>query len=500
MAGVILSAALIIGLALTGITIILILTDQHETSLREYATLGLFCSVLIMLSYYVELHTPGFAAKIDAVKFGYIGRVFINPMLLMLAVRHYEAKVGRLWQFLLYLIPTITLYLVFNCEQNDLYYSDIRLGQDGLLYVLPGPAYYAYLAYNTVIAMIYISFCLYKRASLPQREKKKNTILLMAALIPFFSLMIYLSGWSQGYDLTTVGIMIGALLVAFAIVRLGLLNKEEMLQNMATGLIFIDSEYRLIYANRKAMQIIPALGTPLVRSHRLDLKQLCSEEFAAIQVGNASYQRKITEWSNGEGQHGKLLTFDDITEIRSRLNRDSMTGLLNHASFYPMLDDAMAESNQRETPLTVSIADIDSFKQVNDTYGHANGDIVLIEMAKILLEICGPHGNVFRYGGEEFAVIFRGDLQFAEETMGKALKAFSATEFDFIPHPVTFSYGSAEFDRLETSVALFERADQIMYQRKKAMHAKERAAAAISGNPIADGAKAAVQADTPKED
>ncbi|MBP0987921.1 MAG: hypothetical protein J6S92_06540 [Oscillospiraceae bacterium] len=72
MAGVILSAALIIGLALTGITIILILTDQHETSLREYATLGLFCSVLIMLSYYVELHTPGFAAKIDAVKFGYI--------------------------------------------------------------------------------------------------------------------------------------------------------------------------------------------------------------------------------------------------------------------------------------------------------------------------------------------------------------------------------------------------------------------------------------------
>ena len=282
MAGVILSAALIAGLALTGAAVILILTDQHETSLREFAILGLFCSIIIMLSYYVELNTPGIAAKIDAVKFGYIGRVFINPMLLMLAVRYYEAKVGRLWQFLLYLIPILTLYLVFNCEQNDLYYTDIRLGNDGLLYILPGPAYYAYLAYNTVLAMIYISFCLYKRASLPKREKKKNSILLLSAIIPFCSLMVYLSGWSKGYDITTVGIMIGALLVAFAIVRLGLLNKEEMLQNMATGLVFIDAEYRLIYANRKAIQIIPALGTPLVRSHKLDLKQLCSEEFAAL--------------------------------------------------------------------------------------------------------------------------------------------------------------------------------------------------------------------------
>lgn len=125
MAGVIMSTLLIAGLALTGGAVILILTDHHESSLREYAILGLFCSILIMLSYYVELNTPGIAAKIDAVKFGYIGRVFINPLLLMLAVRYYDTKVGRLWQFLLYLIPVITLYLVFNFERSDLYYEAV---------------------------------------------------------------------------------------------------------------------------------------------------------------------------------------------------------------------------------------------------------------------------------------------------------------------------------------------------------------------------------------
>ena len=476
MAMTVMSVTLIIGLAMTGAAVIMILLDTHETSLREYAVLGLFCAILTMLSYYVELRTPGIAAKIDAVKFGYIGKVFVNPLLLMLAVRFYEVKVAKLWQIFIYLVPIITLYLVFTCERSGLYYQDISLGPDGLLRIVPGPAYYAYIAYNTLLAMIYISFCLYQRPRLRRREKKNNTILLAASVIPFLSLMVYLSGWTKGFDISTIGVMIGALCVTISILRYGLLNKEEMLQNMATGLIFLDGDNRLIYANRKAMQIIPALGTPLVRTHKLDLKQLCSEEFSSIQVGSASYQRKITEWSNGDGQHGKLLTFDDITEIRARLNRDAMTGLLNHGSFYPMLDDAMSESNRTKQPLCVSIADINSFKQVNDTYGHANGDIVLIALADALHHICGPHGDVFRYGGEEFAVIFRCGYQEAEGIMQDALDAFSAIRYDFLDETITFSFGTAEFDGLETSVALFDRADQLMYKRKKAFHDQERAA------------------------
>ena len=73
-------------------------------------------------------------------------------------------------------------------------------------------------------------------------------------------------------------------------------------------------------------------------------------------------------------------------------------------------------------------------------------------------------------------MIFHCDLALAEKSMRKALEAFSGTKFPFIPHPVTFSYGSAQFDGTETSVALFDRADQIMYTRKKALHERERAA------------------------
>ena len=469
------SAILVAGLLLTGSALIMLLLDQSEGSMREFAVLGLFCAAITLLSYYVELNTPGVAAKVDAVKFGYIGKVFVNPMLLMLAVRYYSIRIKRGLLALMYVIPVLTLYLVFTCERQDLYYREITLQPSGLLQITPGPAYFAYIAYNTLLAMVYLSFCLYQRAKLRRHDRKNNTILLAACLVPFGTLMVYLSGWTHGYDISTVGVMIGAMLVTLSIFRFGLLNKEEMLQNMSTGLIFLDGDNRLFYANRAAEHILPALKASQVRSGEADLAQLCEPGFASVQVGTASYQRKITEWSNGDGQHGKLITFDDITEIRARLKRDEMTGLLNHATFYPTLDDALSDADREKKPVSVTIADIDSFKSVNDNFGHANGDIVLIALAEILLETCSSCGDVFRYGGEEFAVIFRCSAKQADQFMEQALTRFHEEQFVFLPYQMTFSYGTAEYNGTENSVSLFDRADQLMYSRKKALHARELA-------------------------
>ena len=490
MTGTVMSFLLLIGLILTGGVGITLLMSERENALQEFAVLGLFCAALTMLSYYMELNSPALPAKIDAIKVGYLGRVFVNPLLLLLVLRFYNAKVNRYLQLLIFIIPLITLIAVFRCEQNTLYYANMWISQkDGLLRVSAGPLYYLYMGYNTLLSISYLGYCLYRRAGLRKREKRNNTILISACLVPFLSLLIYLAGLTNGYDISCIGLMVGAMLIAFSIFRYGLLNKEEMLQNMATGLIFLDAEYQLVYANKAAIQMIPALNSYPVRSHKLSLQSLCEPQYAAIQNGQTSYQRKITEWSSGDGQHGKLLTFDDITEIRARLNRDAMTGLLNHATFYPMLDDLMTEYARSRRPLCVSIADIDSFKHINDTYGHANGDIILISLAELLQEICGGRGDVFRYGGEEFAVIFRCDPTLAEKTMQEALDRFSAISFDFMPEHVTFSHGTAQFDRSENSVQLFERADRIMYERKRALHERERQATASRNTDGTDSQK-----------
>lgn len=476
MTATLMSAILLAGLLLTCGFTLFILMDAHDSSYRDFAVLGLFCSILIMLSYYVELNTPGFAAKIDAIKFGYVGKVFVNPLLMMLALRYYDSRFSKVLQGGLFIIPIITLSLVFTCERQSFYYTSIEMTPDGLIHIEPGFFYFIYIGYNTLLSLTYICYLLYQRAGLSRRDKTTNALLLSACVIPLFSLLSYLSGWTNGYDLTSTGVMAGSLIISIAIFRYGLLNKDEILQNMATGLVFLDDANHLVYANRAAIQIIPVLGKQS-RMHPQDLSALVSPEFDSITVGTSTYQRKLTEWSNGEGQHGKLITFDDITEIRARLNRDAMTGLLNHATFYPMLDDALLKTKLSGQAISVSIADIDSFKRINDNYGHANGDTVLIALANTLEEICSLRGDVFRYGGEEFAVIFYCDEKLAESTMQKALKKFAKIDFDFLPYHVTFSYGSAQYNGSETSVALFDRADQLMYQRKKALHAREQAEA-----------------------
>lgn len=477
------SALLLVGLICTGAFVIVILMDHRDNGCRDFAVLGLFCAALMLLSYFVEINTPGLEVRLMAIKFGYVGRVFVHPMLLMLVTRYYDLKIPKVLQGMLYLIPIITLCLVFTCDTNPLYYKTVTIRQDGLLVIEPGPFYMVYMGYTAALALIYLMFCLTQRMTLTRKEKRTNTWLILACLIPFFTLIIYLAGWTSGFDTSSLGVMIGSIIVGLAIFRYDLLDKDEMLQSMATGLVFLDSDNHLVYANHAARNILPILNEQ-TRTNRKDLSVLCSDEFSSLQVGTAIYQRRMDEWSTGDGQHGKLITFDDITEIRARLNRDAMTGLLNHATFYPMLDEAMSVSAEHDSALSVSIADIDSFKRINDTYGHANGDIILTSLADILTEICGPYGDVFRYGGEEFAVIFTKRHDEAERIMHMALERFSGTAFSFMEQRVTFSYGTAEYDGKESSVTLFDRADQIMYTRKRALHERERLAAAANGDTV----------------
>ena len=92
----------------------------------------------------------------------------------------------------------------------------------------------------------------------------------------------------------------------------------------------------------------------------------------------------------------------------------------------------------------------------------------------MLTEVCGNYGDVFRYGGEEFAVIFNCGSKRAEKIMQEALDRFSQLQFEFMTGHVTFSFGTAEYNGSETSVMLFDRADQIMYTRKRQLHERER--------------------------
>lgn len=94
----------------------------------------------------------------------------------------------------------------------------------------------------------------------------------------------------------------------------------------------------------------------------------------------------------------------DVAELRDLAYRDDMTGLLNRRAFFDRANAEFEIAKSSNEPMSVGILDIDHFKQINDTHGHAAGDVVLRKFGALLKGTLRLHDIVGRIGGEEFAV------------------------------------------------------------------------------------------------
>jgi len=156
-------------------------------------------------------------------------------------------------------------------------------------------------------------------------------------------------------------------------------------------------------------------------------------------------------------------------EARTLANFDALTGLPNRRSFFQSLNTLLASGQ----PFDLALVDLDGFKPVNDVYGHAAGDAVLVEVGRRLSELCRDRGTVARLGGDEFALIVRGltregDIAaFSQNIRSSLMSPFA------LPSAQASLSGSIGFVRhgeagraAPGASALLERADYALYQAK----------------------------------
>lgn len=139
---------------------------------------------------------------------------------------------------------------------------------------------------------------------------------------------------------------------------------------------------------------------------------------------------------------------------------DQLTGAGTRAGFYHGLEVALRQCGP-ERPLTLILVDLDLFKAINDTHGHALGDAVLREAARRLR---GALGTLYRYGGEEFAAVHHADASDGLEAAERALEALRAEPLEGIR--VTASAGVATSQGTEEPEAVLGRADEALYAAK----------------------------------
>lgn len=208
------------------------------------------------------------------------------------------------------------------------------------------------------------------------------------------------------------------------------------------------------------------VGIPIVF---LSVETDAQKQLEAIQSGADGFLTKPIDPSH-------LVTSVRIRAARTRamrffMERDSLTGLLNHTNLKQRLEHEVQRSRRIGTSLAFAMIDIDKFKSVNDTYGHLTGDRVLKSLARLLEERLRRTDIVGRYGGEEFGVIlFNTDVAQARRIMDQIRESFSrlkqySGETEFF---VTFSCGIAGFPNIEQASELGEAADGALYDAKQA--------------------------------
>jgi diguanylate cyclase (GGDEF)-like protein len=151
---------------------------------------------------------------------------------------------------------------------------------------------------------------------------------------------------------------------------------------------------------------------------------------------------------------------------------DGLTGLHNHRYFQDELSKAFEQSVRYQRPLSLALIDIDFFKKVNDSYGHAIGDDVLKAVAESFSHSIRNTDLAARYGGEEFAILMpetalEDALVLAEKIRRLVESAHVATKVGEIKVTVSAGVSSAPSDRVQNGRQLVEDADKALYRAKE---------------------------------
>ncbi|HMI94570.1 MAG TPA: diguanylate cyclase, partial [Polyangiales bacterium] len=165
-----------------------------------------------------------------------------------------------------------------------------------------------------------------------------------------------------------------------------------------------------------------------------------------------------------------LSNAESVRRLEALATTDGLTGCFNKRYFSEQLKAKLSAAERFERKLSLVITDIDHFKLVNDTYGHATGDVVIKELGEILNRLKRETDVVARFGGEEFCVLCEetdtaGALQLAERVRQEVERTSFETEVGKLQ--VTCSFGVATFpEHAGTRERLFESADRALYKAK----------------------------------
>ncbi len=161
----------------------------------------------------------------------------------------------------------------------------------------------------------------------------------------------------------------------------------------------------------------------------------------------------------------------ELDRVSIQARHDPLTGALNRKGLEEAVQREISSVRRKDTPLCMALLDIDNFKKLNDTLGHATGDVALTHLASVARECMRPQDTLARYGGEEFVILL------PDTPLDKGIEAMTRLQRELTKKfflagtekvLITFSAGVAQLEPDETGSDAIKRADKAMYLAKRA--------------------------------
>lgn len=285
-------------------------------------------------------------------------------------------------------------------------------------------------------------------------------------------------------------------------------NYESIFENLYDGVYFVDRELRITYWNQAAERITGFLSKEVIGSRCMDNvlihidgrgRSLCNglcPLAAAMKDGEGRQMEmylhhksghrvpvsvRVAPLRDGNGNViGGVELFSDISSQKAMEEKireleklaliDSLTGLSNRKHVEGELASRFQEKIRYGLDFGLLFMDIDNFKKINDTYGHAGGDAALKTISATFRASVRSYDLVGRWGGEEFIGIIRNvDYKLLKKVSERyrVLVEKSRVEYPGSPFSVTISIGATLASNDDTPETIFTRADELLYESKK---------------------------------
>ena len=457
-------------------------------------------TIVYAVAFFIETTAKTLDRAYGAVTMEYLGEAaaFIGMTIFLSEFAHFY--MSRLFYLIEGILCGITVVLVFTAEQNHIFYTEIRMDYSGAfprLILNYGIGFYVFTILLTTLFIVYICklIAAFKKGS--PIERKRISLLITGLFFPWLAILVRVLGFTDGYEVSFLGLIISFLFMIIALLRYGYFNSVQhaitnVIHGSNDGLLVFSNNRDVLYFNNIVKKIFPAIGEKRSTSKDVLLSDTIDKFFDesgvllenppqnTIEISDTVYEITLEPILESGYSQGYMMRIFDYTHhyrkmeiLRKSAHLDSLTGLYDRELFKQKITEHISKGGTG----ALFMADIDFFKSINDKHGHIAGDEVLIVLANALRSVFSDGHFYCRAGGDEFMMFVKDiedttQLEHYAETLNSVYKenVKDAIEGDFSSLSVGI-VKTASIKENTKSTDIFEKlyalADKALYVTKK---------------------------------